>query len=401
MAFAGTGIPLNVLDMQEWTGTLSSTEDATKPSKIVIPGRYISAYDLMVQIQGEGTYLEGGIEARDGLNFPTAAVALAATTMVAGNVVRLSDTLYVGIYQATNASLMAEAFTISGTTVTQGTAVTVNNGDTDSIAICRINDTTYCIAYNDEVGDDYLGFRTGTVSGVTITQGTEKITAIAPTEDDISIVYEPSSSCIVAAYADASDGVSVVGIPWDSTNDLGTVATATVLDNSSTPTATTIAVMQAGYCVAIYSDVGEDSSKIHGIAFAVSTAGATSGAGTEKTIVDAAGTLCKAVQAESNKVVIGYSDASADPAVIAITTSGATGTTITAVNSADSGNNFGWDFGVPTHTTPIINSTTGYNLTTDDLFCYRDKIVSTGSCIAIIPRPFRQSEKFFYHIRFQ
>jgi len=235
--------------------TTSATANATVPSKCVVPHDYEGAR-LHAIPKGEGVYIEGADDERDGINFPTAAVALAATTMVAGNLVRLSDTTYVSIYQATNASLVAEAITISGTTVTQGTAVTVNSGDTDSIAICRLDDTHYCTAYNDEVGDDYLCFRTGSVSGVTITQGTEKATAIAPTEDEISITFEPKSACVVAAYADASDGLSAVAVPWDSTDDLGTVGTAVVLDESSNPTETTICPVQAGYCVAVYADAG-------------------------------------------------------------------------------------------------------------------------------------------------
>lgn len=330
MAYDGTGIPLHALDMHEYTGTLSTTADETEASKIVVSDRHARAYNLDVRLQGEGAYLEGGVELRDGINFPTAAAALAATTLNEARLVRLTDTLYVAVYHAANNTLSAMAMTLSGTTLTAGSAAAVNTGDTDSIALCRINATTFGVAYNDEVGDDYLCFRTGTVSGTTVTMGTEKATTIAPTEDEIALCYEPTSACLVAAYADASDGLSAVAVPVTSAGVIGTVGTAVVLDASSTPTETTIAPIQAGYCVGIYADAGEDSGKIHGIAFAVSSAGAISGAGTEKTVVDAAGTLCTARYVRENTVAIGYIDASADPAVIVITTSGATGTTITA-----------------------------------------------------------------------
>ncbi len=378
------GSKLNYSNIEHtyFEATTSATANATIPAKEIIPYNYLGAYrNRVTNLHTEGCYVEGGVTGRDGIIFPTAAAALAATTNVASKIVRLTDTLYVAIYQATNATLYAIAMTLKGTTLTAGSAVSVNAGDTDSIDICRISNTAFAVLFNDEVGADYLAIRPGSVSTRTITMGTEKTSAIAPTEDEMSICFEPTSACVVAAYADGSDGLSVVACPVSSLalGTLGTLGTAVVLDASSAPTDTAIAPIQAGYCMAVYADEGEDSSYLHAIVFAVSSAGAISGAGTEKTVdTNVAGTLTKAVYVRENTVALGYADASNDPTIQICTTSGASGTTITtgtavvlqACNAVD----FGFD---------MIDSDQGIAFWCDDDtsdygFCVRFALSGTG-----------------------
>lgn len=332
MAFDGTGIPLHALDMHEYTGTLSTTANETEPSKIVVTPRYKGAYNLDVRLQGEGTYLEGGVELRDGLNFPTAVTELHATAPQEARVVRLTDDLYVAAHLKTNDDLEVSAISVTGTTPTAGAMTDVNTDDTDSIALCRISDTVFAAAYRDEGGDDYLCVRVGSVSGTTVTMLDElAITATAITEDELDITYEPTSGCLVVAYADSDDDLATIAIPYDSTDTtdgLGTPGSVVEFD-AAAPSDVSICPISAGYFFVAYVDSG-DSNKVHGRVASVSAAGAIGTPGTEKTIINAAGTMLRARYAENNAVVLGYIDASGDPAIVKCTTSGATGTTITA-----------------------------------------------------------------------
>lgn len=354
-------IPFNKIEHKYFTGyTTSATANETVPAKAVIPEAYLGAYrNIIANLNGEGVYLEGATPGRDGLNFPASVVEISATAPSSSKIIRLTDTLFVALHLTANDTLVAYAGTLNGNTMTWGSSATVNTADTDSIDICRVSDSVFAVAYRDEGGSDYLCVRAGSVSGTTITMGTEKeLTAAAITEDEIGICYEPTSGCVVVAYADGDDDLATIACPL-STTTFGTAGSVVEFD-AAAPSDISVCPIQAGYFFVVYAD-GGDSNKVHARVASVSSAGAIGTPGTEKTVINAAGTFMIARYAEPNAVVVAYLDASADPAIVKCTTSGATGTTITAgtavVMAAATGTDIGFD---------LIDNTQGICVWCDD-----------------------------------
>jgi hypothetical protein len=310
------------------TGKTSATANETAPSKSIIPDEVKKSFRTHILAYGEGVYLEGADAERDGINFPSAVVEISDTAPSSSKIVRLTDTLYVAAHLQADNALKTYAGTLSGTTMQWGDAATVNSVDTDSIDLCRVSDSIYAIAYRDEGGDDYLCVRAGSISARTITQGTEKeLTATAIIEDELGITYDSGSGCIIVAYADGDDDLATIACPL-STITFGTPGAVVEFD-AAAPSDVSICMMRPNYFFVVYAD-GGDANKMHGRVASVSAAGAIGTPGTEKTIINAAGTFMIAKQLEVNKVAIGYIDASADPSVVVCTTTGAAGTTITA-----------------------------------------------------------------------
>lgn len=338
-------IKIDKIEHAYFTGTTSSTANETIPSKKLIPANYLTAYrNKIANLDGEGVYLESADPERDGVNFPTAVTEIHATTAQEARIVKLTDTLYVATHLKANDDYEAFAISIDGTTPTVGAVADINTDDTDSVALCRVDDTTFAVAYRDEGGSDYLCVRAGTVSGTTITMGTEKeLTAAAITEDELDICYDPYRECVIVAYADGDDDLATIACPLSGTT-FGTVGTVVEFD-AAAPADISICVMEDGYFMVAYVDSG-DSNKVHGRVASVSAAGAIGTPGTEKTVINAAGTMLRLRHAQQNAVVLGYLDASADPAIIKCTTT-ASGTTITAgtavVLAAATGTDFSMD----------------------------------------------------------
>ena len=327
-------IPLGKIEHTHFSTTTSATANETVPAKEVIPAGYMGAYDRQVWgLMGEGVYLEGATAGRDGINFPTAVQEiLDATTVAETRVVKLTDSLYVIGLLVADTSFTAYACSLSGTTLTAGTAVHINTdaaADTDSINMCRVNDTTFAAVYRDEAGDDKSCVRLGTVSGTAITMLDELELATA-TETGIGVCYMPSVACVVVAYNTATDLVAQA-IPYATTYDddyLGTAGSAVVIEADGS-TVTACCEMASGYVFVAFDD-GSDNYLDAAVA-TVSTAGAIGTFGTQKAIQAKAPTMLKCVKAEENAVIVGWIEAttSNDPYIVKCTTAAA-GTTITA-----------------------------------------------------------------------
>lgn len=350
-------------EYHHYTGytTSSTVANETTPIKPVIDDlsyRNVANRRSIENLNGEGVYLESADPERDGINFPTAVTQISETTAQEAKIVWLTDTLYVVAVLIANTSLGVYAVSISGTTPTVGSIAAVNAVDTDSIDLCRLSSSKFAIAYRDEGGDNYLCARIGTVSGTTITMGTEKeLTAAAITEDELSIC-EPRSGVLFVAYADGDDDLATIAATYSGT----TIATpgSVVEFDAAAPNWITACKEREGYVIVYYAD-GGDSNKVHARCASVSAAAAIGNPGTEDTVIDATGTFLKAVYSEPHKTVLGYIDANADPTIVACTTTGATGTTITAgtavVLAAATATDFGFD---------LIDNTQGIAAWCDD-----------------------------------
>ena len=359
------GIPLDKITHRLTEDlTTSATADETVPAKAVLPQEYTGASYVWVQPMGEDTYVEGGAYGRTGFNFPTAATEiLDSTTVAASTSVKLTDSLYVVGLVVANTSFTAYAVSVDGTTLTAGSAVQVNGGtngttatDTDSVSMCRISDTVFAAVYRDEAGDDYICARCGTVSGTTITMGTEVViySAGAATEDETACCYV--NGCLVAAFADTDDDLGVIATP---TSTAGVIGTPGSIDEVSgeAPSMVSIAPCGANKVFLAYAD-GADGL-LDGCVATVSAAGVVA-AGTPADLHAKAPTMTRVRQLATDKVAVGYieSTTSNDPYVVVCTVSTTTITAGTPVAiAAATATDFDMD---------IVDDTLGYVAWCDD-----------------------------------
>ena len=62
-------IPFDKITHQHFSTTTSATANATVPAKELIPAAYKGSYrNVIANLNGEGTYLEGADPERDGIN---------------------------------------------------------------------------------------------------------------------------------------------------------------------------------------------------------------------------------------------------------------------------------------------------------------------------------------------
>ncbi len=130
----------------------------------------------------------------------------------------LSNDQVVVCYETTTDSrLLAMTGTVSGTTITWGGAATFNATDAAFTAICRLSDTKFAIAYEDDDNSDRGQIRIGTVSGTTITPGAS--------------AYTFNTGSAVGALAITALGEDRLALAWEDdgdANDVAQVSLATV-----------------------------------------------------------------------------------------------------------------------------------------------------------------------------
>ena len=330
------GIPFDKITHAHHAGTTSANTDTAAANKEIVLSSFKEAYRNAIGNMvsaGAAVYTET-IDPRDGIVFPTAVVEADSSNPAQVNICRLTDTLYVVMFLVADTSLEVAAVSIDGTTPTVGTAVHVNTdaaADTDSANICAIGTagTHFCCVYRDEEGDDYLCARIGSVSGTTITMGTEKELTAAATTENAATPYgicEPRAGVLGFAYADGDDDLATIAATYSGT----TIATpgSVVEFDAAAPDQISCCKMEEGYMFVAYAD-GGDSNKFHARVASVSAAAAIGTPGTEKTVVDLAATYINAKNVEQNKVIVAYEDNANDPEAVVCTTA-AGGTTITA-----------------------------------------------------------------------
>jgi len=323
-----SGLGFSKVIKSRFSTTTCATANAPAKAKELIPEGYTGATsNIIAHLNGENVYLESADPERDGLNFPTAVVEIAATNPDFGKVVRLTDTLYVALSNVVDSALNSWAITIDGTTPTASELAEVNAGDNDSADLCRLSDTTFAVAYRDNEGDDYLAARIGTVTitaGVaTIAYGTEKeLTAAAITEDELSIC-EPRSGVLFVSYADGDDDVAGIAATYSGTTiaDPGTV----VEFDTAAPTDMSCCKMEEGIVFVVWTDVGGST---YARCATVSAAAAIGTPGTEKAINAGISTYINARFVEKDKVIVGYEDDANDPTAIICTIAAGVVTTI-------------------------------------------------------------------------
>lgn len=312
-------IPFNKIEHTYFTGTVCATANTPAAVKKLIPDKYSGSYrNKIANLNGQGAYLYGADPERDGINFPVAIVAGPAVQATYLASCRLTDTLYVFAYADNADGEDGKCFAVStaGNTPTAGTAVEFEDGGATDVAICRLSDTTFAVAYYDVGDSSYLKAVIGSVSGTVITYGTIKSTAVIGTATKGIGICEPRDGLVFIAFqvTDGTDG-STICIPFTGTT-FGT-QTSEVEFEQTAPDYIACCAYDTGYVVVVHRDTN-DSNKVHAWGASVSAAGVVS-FGTEKTLVNAAGTVIKVTSPETMNIVVSYIDANSDAALIATT----------------------------------------------------------------------------------
>ena len=151
--------------------------------------------------------------------------------------------------------------TVSGTSISFGTPVVINSANTADIrAVFDPNENKVVIAYKD-LGNSYYGTGIiGTVSGTSISFGSESVFESASLGDYIGLAYDTTNQKVVVAYHDdgnSSYGTAAVGTVSGTSISFGTPVVFEEADNAyidATFDAST------GKVVIAYRDVGNSNA---------------------------------------------------------------------------------------------------------------------------------------------
>lgn len=173
-------------------------------------------------------------------------------------VAALSSTSFVVVYKDTGSSNYGRAMigTVSGSTISFGSEYVFNASTTDFVSVAALSSTSFAVAYKDTGGSNYGRAVVGTVSGTTITFGSEYAFNSATT--DYVAVTPLDSTHFVATYRDtgsSSYGRAAVGEVSDTTVSFG----SEYAFNSATTNYLSVAKMNSSTFVVSYQDAGNSS----------------------------------------------------------------------------------------------------------------------------------------------
>ncbi|KKM18902.1 hypothetical protein LCGC14_1661030 [marine sediment metagenome] len=333
-----SGQPFGKVEHAYYTGTTCVSANEAAAIKNVLPGEYTGAPRVYLPTPagtGATVYNENAFNPRDGFNFPTTTVQVDDANPVSVHIIKLTDTKYVVLSNATNAVLEGTVVDISGTVPVAGTITSLTDGDTDSWGASAIGTagTHFAIIFRDTVGDDYVYGKICSVSGTTITLGDEKVLDGAAVGTELTAplgydVCEPRAGVLLFAFEDSDDDLAAVAAPYSGLV-IGTLGTQNEVSASA---ASQITCCPLGNNQAFVGYI-DDDTYLKGRAATVSATGTIGTWGTEKTIgTNVAATEIQAVYGGiANQVVLGFIDASSDAAIQALTSSATTLTAGTAV----------------------------------------------------------------------
>ena len=370
-------IPFGKIEHEYFTGTTCATADTAAAVKKLIPSNYKGATrNKIANLNGEGVYLESADPERDGINFPTAITAGPAVqaTYLAG--CKLTNTLFVYAYADNADGEDGKCFVVStsGNTPTVGTEVEFEDGGVTDVAITRLSDTTFAVAYYDVADSSYLKCVIGTVSGTVPSYGTIKSTAVIGTATAGIGITQPRDGIVFIAFqvTSGTDG-STICIPFTGTTF--DTQTSEVEFDQTAPDNIACCTYDTGYVVVAYRDTG-DTNYLHAWGASVSAAGVVS-FGTEKALNAAASTGIQVSSPETNSIVISYLVA-ADATLMATTVNQASPVVVATGGAVIT------PFGAGTHTTvrhSMIDNTQGIIIGDDGTYL---KCIRFAKALAVL-----------------
>ena len=253
-----------------------------------------------------GTAIVGTVSG-DTISFGTAVVFESAQT---GDIVATYDSTnnkVVIAYQDSDNSFTGKAVvgTVSGTSISFGTAVVFDTGNTGSSSIMAAYDSTnQKIIFSYAVGSEGKAI-VGTVSGTSISFGTAVVFESANTPFS-SLVYDSTNQKVVIGYTDAgnsSHGTAIVGTVSGTSISFGS---AVVFNSASTSYISAAYDSTNGKVVIVYNDSGNSN---YGTAIVGTVSGTSISFGSEAVFETANVVYTSATYDSTNdKIVIAYRD---------------------------------------------------------------------------------------------
>ena len=196
--------------------------------------------------------------------------------------------------------------TVSGTSVSFGTPVVFNSGDTEEIS--STFDSTngkLVVVYRDDTNSFYGTAIVGTVSGTSISFGSPVVYATTQAEDN-GVAFDSTNNKVIVVYKQAAvsdDGVALVGTISGTSISFGTEV---VFATAITETAITYDV-NANRVNVVYQD---DNNSDYGTLIVGTVSGTSISFGTPVVFETAlTSNIAATYDSSSNKVVIAYRDA--------------------------------------------------------------------------------------------
>lgn len=258
-----------------------------------------------------GTAVVGTVSGTS-ISFGTPAVFESATTLVGSNqhnVATFIDGKIVIVYGDGGNSGYGTAIvgTVSGTSISFGTAAVFNSGYTGEGAVVCTDTTNnkVIVAYRDEGNSNYGVACVGTVSGTSISFGSEH-TFRSASVVSTSIGFDESAGAAVVAYRDTSAGKAQVLTVSGTSVSSGSAVTFN--SSASTTNNNVVYDSNAQKTVIVYVDGGNSD---HGTAIVGTVSGTSISFGSE-VVFNAATTAQMGATFDSNvnRIVIAYSDGS-------------------------------------------------------------------------------------------
>ena len=189
---SGDAIPVNS------NGTTSTATFDSNSNKVVFVYRNDSNYGTAVVGTVSGTSISFGSETV----FESASIS---TSGAAATFDSNSNKVVVVYGDGGNSTYgTAVVGTVSGTSISFGTAVVFNAASTDNVAVAfDSNANKVVVAYNDGGNSNYLTAIVGTVSGTSISFGSETVLARYPSYP--SLMFDSTSGKITLAFTNGSD----------------------------------------------------------------------------------------------------------------------------------------------------------------------------------------------------
>ena len=221
-------------------------------------------------------------------------------TSVAG----LSDSKFVVAYCDVGNSYYGTAIvgTVSGSTISYGSEYIFNSASNDSISAAALSDSKFVVAYRDWGNLSYGTAIVGTVSGSTITFGSEYVFNSA--DNDYISATALSDSKFVVAYRDVGNskyGTAVVGTVTGSTITFGSGYVFNSADNNYI---SATALSDSKFVVA-YRDMGNSN---YGTAIVGTVSGSTITFGSGYVFNSASNDYISATALSDSKFVVAYRD---------------------------------------------------------------------------------------------
>jgi hypothetical protein len=256
---------------------------------------------------GYGTAIVGTVSGTS-ISFGTAAVFESADTRNTSTAYDANSQKVVIAYQDAGNSYYGTAIvgTVSGTSISFGTAVVFESANTTDIsAVYDANSQKVVIGYSDNGNSFYGTAIVGTVSGTSISFGTAVVFESATTSY-VSAVYDTTSQKVVIAYRDGGNsgyGTAIVGTVSGTSISFGT---AVVFESASTLFISAVYDTTGQKVVIAYRDGGNSD---YGTAI-VGTVSGTSISFGNASVFEIASTypISAAYDANSQKVAIAYRD---------------------------------------------------------------------------------------------